>query len=300
MADPAKPFRDMMTTREVAEYLRIKERKVYDLVRLKRIPCTRVTGKLLFPRELIHRWMAGSTAGVAAEAPAAPLVIAGSRDPLLDWAARESGSGLALMAGGGSDGLRRLAAGEALAVGIHLLDPGTGTYNRPAVAAAAGHLGVVAIEWAWREAGLLLAPGNPRGIRGVADLAHGGVTLVRRQPGAGTQVLLDHLLRQAGLDAGQIAQSAEIAQTDQEAGLAILEGRCDAGIGAKAVAQQLRLEFLPLATERFDLVLRRRDYFEPAFQRLLVFAGGGAFRARAAELGGYDVSGLGRVTYNAP
>lgn len=299
MADPAKPSRDMMTTREVADYLRIKERKVYDLVRLNRIPCTRVTGKLLFPRELIDRWMAGSTAGVAAQAPAVPPVIAGSRDPLLDWAVRESGSGLALLAGGSSDGLRRLVAGEALAAGIHLLDPGTGSYNRTAVAAAAGHLGVVAIEWAWREAGLLLAPGNPRGIRGIADLARGAVKVVRCPPGAGARVLLDHLASRAGLAEGEVAYIDEIATTGQEAGLAILEGRADTGIGTRALARQLRLDFLPLATERFDLVLRRRDYFEPPFQRLLVFAGGTAFRTRAAALGGYDVSGLGRVTYNA-
>ena len=88
--------------------------------------------------------------------------------------------------------------------------------------------------------------------------------------------------------------------TGQEVGLAVLEGKADAGIGLRAVARQLRLDFVPLASERFDLVLRRHDYFEPPFQRLLAFAGTEAFRSRAAELGGYDVSGLGRVRYNAP
>ncbi len=300
MTGPTKPASDMMTTREVAEYLRIKERKVYDLVRLNRIPCTRVTGKLLFPRGLIDRWMAGSTASVAAEAPAAPPVVAGSRDPLLDWAVRESGSGLALMAGGSEDGLRRLAAGAAMAAGIHLLDPETGSYNAAAIAATVAHLGVVAIEWAWREEGLLLPAGNSQGIRGVADLARSATKVVRRQPGAGARVLLDHLVAQAGLADRQIAYIGQIAMTGQEVGLAILEGKAAAGIGLRAVARQLRLDFLPLATERFDIVLHRRDYFEPPFQKLLEFARTETFRARAAELGGYDVSGLGRVSYNAP
>jgi excisionase family DNA binding protein len=299
MSSPAKPSSDMMTTREVADYLRIKERKVYDLVRLNRIPCTRVTGKLLFPKGLVDRWMAESTASVA-EGAALPPVVAGSRDPLLDWAVRDSGSGLALMAGGSEDGLRRLAAGEAVAAGIHLLDPETGVYNVPAVTATAAHLGVVALEWAWREEGLLLPAGNPRGIHGLADLARHKAKVIRRQPGAGARVLFDHLAAMAGLAAKDLAYVEPIAMTGQEVGLAILEGKVEAGIGLRAVAKQLRLEFVPLASERFDLVLRRRDCFEPPFQKLLAFARGDAFRARAAELGGYDVTGLGKVRYNAP
>ena len=300
MTGPTKPASDMMTTREVAEYLRIKERKVYDLVRLNRIPCTRVTGKLLFPRGLIDRWMAGSTASVAAEAPAAPPVVAGSRDPLLDWAVRESGSGLALMAGGSEDGLRRLAAGAAMAAGIHLLDPETGSYNAAAIAATVAHLGVVAIEWAWREEGLLLPAGNSQGIRGVADLARSATKVVRRQPGAGARVLLDHLVAQAGLADRQIAYIGQIAMTGQEVGLAILEGKAAAGIGLRAVARQLRLDFLPLATERFDIVLHRRDYFEPPFQKLLEFARTETFRARAPPLGGDHLTGQRRGNENPP
>ncbi|MEE9318599.1 MAG: helix-turn-helix domain-containing protein, partial [Rhodospirillales bacterium] len=87
----------MMTTREVAEYLRIKERKVYDLVRGKRIPCTRVTGKLLFPKNLIDQWVAEGTEfpGMAAAMKPAPAIVAGSHDPLLDWSLRESACQLA-------------------------------------------------------------------------------------------------------------------------------------------------------------------------------------------------------------
>lgn len=298
MASPP-PFAEMMTTREVADYLRIKERKVYDLVRLGRIPCTRVTGKLLFPKALVDRWMAGSTALVGAEAPVLPPVIAGSRDPLLDWSARESGSGLALMAGGSEDGLRRLVAGEAMVAGMHLLDPETGEFNLPAVRDAAGHLGVVVIEWAQREAGLLLPPGNPQRIAGIADLAR-KTRVIRRQTGAGARVLFDNLVTAAGLAEKDLALVGQIAMTGQEVGLAILEGKAEAGIGLRAVARQLRLDFLPLATERFDLVLRRRDYFEPPFQKLLAFGATEPFHARAAELGGYDLSGFGRVRYNAP
>ena len=83
-------------------------------------------------------------------------------------------------------------------------------------------------------------------------------------------------------------------------GLAILEGRADAGFAVEAVARALKLDFLPLMRERYDLLIRRRDYFEAPVQTLFAFARGSAFLARAAQMGGYDVSGLGRVQLNGP
>src|SRR5690606_17274359 len=162
----------------------------------------------------------------------------------------------------------------------------------------ADHLGVVVLEWARRETRLLLAAGNPKRISGITDLP-GRARVIRRQKGAGARVLFDQLTAAAGVAERDLVLVDQTAMTGQEVGLAILEDKADAGIGLRAVARQLRLDFVPLATERFDLVMRRRDYFEPPMQRLLAFARSEAFRARAAELGGYDISGLGRVHYNA-
>jgi excisionase family DNA binding protein len=297
---------EMMTTHEVADYLRLKERKIYDLVRLQAIPFTRVTGKLLFQKALIDRWMAERTTGpdqpadLRRSTTSIPPVIAGSRDPLLDWAAAQSGSGLALIAGGSRDGLVRFAAGDAVVAGLHLLDPETGDYNVSAVREAVPTGDLVLIEWARRDQGLLLAPGNPLEIHRLETLAERRLRLIRRQDGAGARELLDHLLRRAGIDPEGLNYTAETAGTGHEVGLAVLGGRADAGLATRAAAQQLKLEFLPLATERFDLLIRRRDYFEPPFQRLLAFAKGASFQAQAAKLTGYDVSGLGTVRYNGP
>jgi len=132
--------REFMNTKEVADYLRIKQRKVYALLRAKRIPCSRVTGKWLFPKHLIDLWVAENTdyAGLGFETrPPAP-VVAGSHDPLLDWAVRESGCGLALRASGSLDGLKQLAAGEAVMAGLHVRDTKTGEYNVPILRDAAG------------------------------------------------------------------------------------------------------------------------------------------------------------------
>ncbi len=298
----ATSAREMMNTREVADYLRIKERKVYDLIKAGRIPCSRVTGKWLFPKRLIDRWVEEGAAarGEHPSAPPAPPVIAGSHDPFLDWCLGESGSGLAMLAGGSLDGLRRLAAGEAMVAGMHVREAEGAGYNVSLVRERLAGLGVVVIEWAWREQGLVLAPGNPLGIRGIADLAARRARVMARQDEAGSQLLLLRLLAEAGLALDDLALVEGPARSETELALAVLEGRADAGLAVAAVARRLRLDFLPLARERYDLVMRRRDYFEPPVQRLLTFARSEQAAARAAALGGYDCAGLGSVVYNAP
>lgn len=294
--------REMMNTREVADYLRIKERKVYDLIKAGRIPCSRVTGKWLFPKRLIDRWVeaAATMRDDAARDRPAPPVIAGSHDPFLDWCLGESGSGLAMLAGGSLDGLRRLAAGEAMVAGMHVREAEGAGYNVSLVKERLAGLGVVVIEWAWREQGLVLAPGNPLAIRGIADLAARRARVMARQDEAGSQLLLVQLLAEAGLDLGDLDLVAGPARSETELALAVLEGKADAGLAVAAVARRLRLEFLPLARERYDLVMRRRDYFEPPVQRLMAFARTEQAAARAAALGGYDCAGLGAIVYNAP
>ena len=109
---------ELLTTREVASLLRIKERKVYDLVASGEIPHVRVTGKLLFPRALLDAWLLRHSEAHAAPR-AWPDIVAGSHDPLLDWALRESGAGLATFFDGSLDGLERIARGDAIAAGLH-------------------------------------------------------------------------------------------------------------------------------------------------------------------------------------
>jgi putative molybdopterin biosynthesis protein len=90
------------------------------------------------------------------------------------------------------------------------------------------------------------------------------------------------------------------ARSETEVALAIQDGKADAGFGIAAVARQCRLDFVPLQRERYDIAISRRDYFEPSFQQLLTFARTARFAERAAELGGYDIAGLGQITYNSP
>lgn len=293
---------DLMTTSEVAGYLRIKERKVYDLVRQGNIPCSRKAGKWLFPRALIDRWILQGVASTDVAMGPAPAIIAGSHDPLLDWAVRESNCGLAILAGGSMDGLARVGAGEAAACGVHMRDPETGTYNVPWVRHFLGGRDVVVIRWAMREQGLLVAAGNPLGIAGISDL--GGVKkprVAQRQEGAGSQMLLRQLLADAGIAPGApdgVDLVSPPARGEDDLAALIADGKADAGVAIAAVARQHRLDFVLLADEDFDLVIRRHDFFEPPIQTLLAFARSDAFRVRADELTGYDVSDLGRVIWN--
>ena len=291
------PEPEFLTTREVAALLRVRERKVYELANRGEIPCRRVTGKLLFPRAGVEAWLAGE----AAPAPAArrvPDVVAGSHDPLLDWALRESGSGLASLFDGSLDGLERMAAGEAMACGLHVFEPEADDWNRGHVVERLGELPVVLIEWARRSRGLIVAPGFEEEIRGIADLR--GRRVVLRQAKAGGQILFDHMLAEAGLSRAELGPLEPPARTEADAAAVVAFGRADAAPGLEAMARQFRLAFLPLVTERYDIAIERRAYFEPRWQALAAFCRTTAFAAQADALGGYDLSGHGTVHWNGP
>lgn len=290
---------EYLTTRELAELLRIKERKVYDLAASGDVPVSRATGKLLFPRKAVEAWLASSQSGAPAvasqEAAARPNVFLGSHDPLLDWALRESRCGVATFFDGSLDGLSRFVAGQGIAAGMHVHDTQNDSWNVPVVAEKCGQMAVVLVEWAQRQRGLVVAEGVAEKIGGVSDLK--GMRVATRQPEAGAQQLFLEALTSAGLGVDDLGETLEV-RTEVEAVMAVLEGKVDAAFGLEALAGQLRLAFVPLLTERFDLLVDRRAWFERPMQSLLTFCGTERFAARAKEFAGYDVSGFGRVHFN--
>src|SRR5215510_6032144 len=194
-------MQDLLTTDEAATYLRLSERKLYELVANGAVPCTKVTGKWLFPKTALDRWLAaGLLAPALAHAPAPPIV-GGSHDPLLEWALRESASGLASLPEGSEAGLRRLARGEVTAAAIHLhrLDGNDANANCDAVASASGLHDAVVIAFARREQGLVVAAGNPLQLSDIASIAAKRARLALRPQGAGAQLLLIALVARASL-----------------------------------------------------------------------------------------------------
>jgi excisionase family DNA binding protein len=291
---------ELLTTKEVAKLLRTKERKVYELVSQNAIPVSRVTGKLLFPRALVEAWIrrhmeaAEDIEGLDPRA----VVLVGSQDPLLDWSLRESGCGIASFCDGSLDGLERLVAGKGIAAGIHLLEPEAGeAWNVEHLRAAGPGLPLVMISFARRQQGLLLPSGNPLGIASVADLE--GRRVIPRQGQAGSRVLLNYLLKEAGLSYSSVTLVEPPARSEADVAIAVAEQKADAGIAIESAARLYRLDFLPLVQERFDLAVWRHDYFQPPFQKLLAFFQSETFAEKAESLGGYDISCLGEVVYNA-
>jgi len=291
---------DLLTTDEAAAYLRLSERKLYELVANAAVPCTKVTGKWLFPKAALDRWLsAGLVAPAALAQSPAPPIVGGSHDPLLEWALRESACGLAGLPEGSEAGLARLARGEVTAAAIHLhrLDGDDETANADAVASAPGLTDAVLIAFARREQGLLVAPGNPLALSDVASVVAARARLALRPPGAGAQLLLVALAARAGIAPGSLPAVKPVCPTGPDLAHAVRSGRADCGIATRAVAQAASLGFVPLTWERFDLALRRRDYFLPAPQALFKLMRTPAFRERAAELTGYDVGDAGEVRW---
>ncbi len=292
---------EFLTTHEVAELLRLKERKIYDLVSAGKIPCVRVTGKLLFPRSMIQTWLMQNVefGERTNHLQPHPDICAGSHDPLLEWALRETEAGLAVNFGGSLDGLERMQKGEAVMAGVHLREEGEDekAYNVHSVQQYLTGQPIVLIEWARRQQGLVVAPGNPFHLAGIKDLR--GRRIIGRQHKAGSFLLLRQLIEAEGLAVDDFDFVTPEARTETDVAATVADGQADAGLGIASAARQYRLDFVPLTEERYDLAIWRPGYFEAPIQALFSFATSQRFKDKAAALE-YDITRLGRVHYNAP
>ncbi|EEE37725.1 DNA-binding protein, excisionase family [Rhodobacteraceae bacterium KLH11] len=282
-----------LTTRELADLLRIGERKAYDLASSGEIPCVRAMGKLLFPKAEIIAWLNASRSGPQVAEPPLPPIVAGSHDPLLDWALRESGSGLATYYDGSFDGLNRLADRSAQAAALHIHEPDG--FNSQTLRDLMGNAPVILYQIAQRQRGLLLAP-NISDISGFADLKDRRVIL--RQDSAASQRLFETELNQHGLSRDDLNTLPVCARTEEELATALRDGKAEAGFGLGALARPNGLRFVPTHSERLDLAVWRRAFFDPPMQTLTQFLHSSRFSERATELGGYDLAHLGQIHYN--
>jgi putative molybdopterin biosynthesis protein len=290
----------LLTTAEAAAYLRLKERKIYEMVSEGTVPCTKVTGRWLFPKAELDQWLSSSVtrpAGMTRPAPAP--IVAGSHDPLLEWALRESGSGLATLAVGSEAGLARFAAGEAVAAAIHLhaLEDSQADTNVATMAGRGDLRDAVLIGFCKREQGFLVPPGNPLEIGRIEDVIGKRARITLRPKGAGAQLLLLSLLHQAKVTLDQLNAVSPVAPTGPDIAQAVRAGRADTGIATRGVANAAGLDFVPIVWEQFDLVMRQRDYFHGPLQALIRFLQSAAFAAQAQELAGYELSDTGKVRF---
>ncbi|OAF15525.1 DNA-binding protein [Bradyrhizobium centrolobii] len=296
---------DFLTTSEAADYLRLGERKLYELVTTGAIPCSKVTGKWLFPRHELDLWVLSGLArpaGMLAAEP--PLIVGGSQDDLLEWASRESGSGLASLNEGTARGLERLQRDEVIAAAVHFhsLDASdnlAGDANVAALRAATDLHDAVLVGLVRREQGIVLPAGNPKRLQSLSDVLALGARMAVRQQGAGAQMLLDVLLKRAGASLKDLRRLETPCLTGPDLAAAIRAGHADCGVATRSAARGAGLDFVPLVWENFDLAMRQRSYFRPAMQALVRFLGEQRLRQRAEELTGYDPSPAGQIRFAA-
>jgi excisionase family DNA binding protein len=296
---------EFLTTRELAAMLRVKERKIYGMASDGTLPVRRVTGKLLFPREEIKAWIvsngAEATSAARRERPAplaAPAVIVGGHDPLLEWALRESRSGIAAFLDGALDALQRGPGEDYIAAGLHIPEREGDGWNVAAVSEAFADKPIVLIEWAKRTRGLIFRTDLGRSIGSIR--AARGLRFQSRQKESGSEMVLAKLLEREGLRQEDLHCVETVERTEADLAMSVADGKADVGLGIESMARQFRQGFTPLIVERFDLLVWRKAYFDPPLQKLLRFCASEAFSRRANELGGYDVTNFGAVHFNGP
>jgi putative molybdopterin biosynthesis protein len=200
---------------------------------------------------------------------------------------------------GSLGGLIALRRGEAHLAGSHLLDPETGEYNFAYIKQYLPDVPVVVVTLLRREQGLIVARGNPHNIDSLKDLARPDVRFVNRQRGAGTRVLLDYRLKELGIEAESVHGYRREEYTHLAVAAAVQSGVADCGLGVRAAARALDLDFVSVEWERYDLVIPQQFYESELLQPLLTLIRGESFRKVVAELEGYDSGGMGEVVREA-
>ncbi|WP_214365259.1 molybdopterin biosynthesis protein [Pseudonocardia sp. H11422] len=228
------------------------------------------------------------------------IVAIGSHDLVLDLAAsalraQDPLVSLASSNVGSLGGLVALRDGLCHIAGSHLLEPSTGEYTLPFVDKLLGAgPDVAVVRLVHRDQGLIVAPGNPLGLTGVDDLTRPGLRYVNRQRGAGTRALLDHELARRGIDSAEVSGYSREEHTHLAVAAAVAAGRADTGMGILAAARAFGLDFVPVAQEPYDLVLRTPTMADELLAPLWALLERPEFRASVEALGGYSCAETGR------
>jgi putative molybdopterin biosynthesis protein len=227
------------------------------------------------------------------------ILAIGSHDLTLDllaqFLAERSGTRLASANVGSLGGLVALRRGESHLAGSHLLDPETGVYNQSYVRRYLLNEEIVLLTLVGREQGWIVPSDNPKEIQGWEAAAREDVQLVNRQRGAGTRVLLDYELGKLGIAPAQVHGYEREEYTHLAVAAAVASGTADFGLGIQAAARALKLDFVPLAHEQYDLVMTRQTYESERLRPLLDLLRDDDFKTAVAAMPGYDVSVMGKM-----
>jgi len=227
------------------------------------------------------------------------VMIIGSHDITLDILADEIKADYPLMTissahVGSLGGLMALKKYEAHLAGTHLLDEETGDYNVSYIKKLLSDRKIALINLVYRQQGLIVAKGNPKGISGLSDLVGKGLAYCNRQRGSGTRILLDYELKKLGLTTDEIIGYDREVYTHLTVASAVATGIADAGLGIFASAKALNLDFIPIAEEQYDLAIPEEYLSLEGIKIILETIAKVSFRKRVQLLGGYDTRDIGK------
>jgi len=298
--------KQLLSTKEVAQFLDVNEKMVYTLISEKGLPATKITGKWIFPRQLVERWIETHTLNYPEPATQLPpyhglLIIAGSNDPLLEKTIslfnNQFDEHIAIFGNLGSmGGLKALRQNLCHIASSHLLQENETDYNFDFAVKEFDHMPAV-VNFCKREQGLLIPKGNPKNISNISDLTAPGIKIVNRPIGTGTRLLFDRELKKNGLSGEKIDGYRLEFNRHIDVGLEILSGRTDAGPGIRAIATLLDLEFIPIRWERYDLMISKDRFFDKGVQLFLGLLSEDVFRSLMGKDYGYDLSSSGKMVY---
>jgi len=300
---------ELMNTKEVAQYLDIHEKQVYILIKAGRIPCTRVTGKWIFPVKLIDEWIETNAqkglkqARQKVDKISGALLASGSNDPILDLlltAIKKNHPDFNIFSAntGSVSGLEALNTGLTDIAFSHLFDPQTGDYNTPYLKQYCPDNHPLIVNLFYRQIGFLITKSRSNIFKGWESLTHKKIRFVNRQSGSGIRILLDHELKNRGIAGDDISGYDNEVYTHFEVGLSLVSGEADVGIASAAVAKILDLKFQPLVSERFDMILDKNTFFQPAIQAFIETLQSDQFKNQVAKIGNYNFKDAGRILHS--
>ncbi len=298
----------LLTTKEVAQFLNVNEKMVYSLVAEKGLPASKITGKWLFPKHLVSQWIEANAINYPStpDSPSvskAVLIITGSNDLLLEkvishYNTRFPGNIAVFGNLGSMGGLQALRQNFCHIASSHLIQENGEEYNFEFASRELEHMPAI-VNFCKREQGILVRKGNPENIATISDLARTGIRIANRPLGTGTRLLLDQELKKAALSGNKIDGYESEVHRHLDVGLEILSGRADAGLGIHAVAGLLNLDFVPLLWERYDLMIFKERFFDTSVQQFLGLFHEDQFFKISDALQGYDTRLSGRMLFPA-
>jgi len=232
------------------------------------------------------------------------VVVTGSHDNTLDLLAdqiKKINGNISISSShvGSMGGLMAIKKGACHMAGVHLLDPEDGSYNISYIKKYLPHQKVWLVNLVMRDQGLIVPKGNPENIQSIEDIKNRGLQFINRQPGSGTRILFDYKLKDLGISPEDIKGYQNDEYTHMSVAVAVLSQRANAGLGIQAAAQALDLDFIPVVTEEYDLVIPDIFYNTTKVQVLLETIKTEDFQERVISLGGYSTENTGKVMLEA-